>query len=322
MYNSYNSSPLEPLITITNLIDDAKCYQVVRMLRWPDGQVICPLCESTQIDKHGYHNTEPERQRYFCNSCTTYFDDLSCTIFAGRHQPLRNWILCFYFMGLNLSNLQIAHELDLNEDDVQQMTTQLREGINDKKPSPKLEGSVESDEIYIVAGHKGNPEAVRDKGRKGRRNRLRGARGRGTLAKEKPPILGLIQRGGDIALTMLENVKQKTIEPIIRTTIAPGTLIYTDEYDIYGKLTEWGYQHKTVCHSKGEFARDEDGDGFCEVHVNTIEGFWSLLRSWLRPHRGISQEKLPLYLGFFEFVHNVRRRGKALLGSLLNLILN
>ena len=52
-------------------------------------------------------------------------------------------------------------------------------------------------------------------------------------------------------------------------------------------------------HGRGEYARDEDGDGFCEVHVNTMEGFWSLLRSWLRPHRGISQEKLPLYLGFF-----------------------
>ena len=58
-------------------------------------------------------------------------------------------------------------------------------------------------------------------------------------------------------------------------------------------------------------ARDEDGDGFHEVHVNTMEGFWSLLRSWLRPHRGISQEKLPLYLGFFQFVHNARLRGKS-----------
>ena len=48
----------------------------------------------------------------------------------------------------------------------------------------------------------------------------------------------------------------------------------------------------------GEYARDDDGDGFCEAHVNTMEGTWSLLRSWLRPHRGISQEKLPLYLGF------------------------
>src|SRR3954454_22365276 len=77
---------------------------------------------------------------------------------------------------------------------------------------------------------------------------------------------------------------------------------HTDEYGIYARLPTWGYQHKTVCHGRGEYARDEDGDGFCEVHVNTIEGFWSLLRSWLRPPRGISQEKLPLYLGFFQFV--------------------
>lgn len=54
-----------------------------------------------------------------------------------------------------------------------------------------------------------------------------------------------------------------------------------------------------------------------EVHVNTLEGFWSLLRSWLRPHRGISQKKLPAYLGFFQFVHNTRQRGKALLGALV-----
>jgi transposase len=66
--------------------------------------------------------------------------------------------------------------------------------------------------------------------------------------------------------------------------------------------------------------RDDDGDGFHAVHVNTMEGLWSLLRSWLRPHRGISQDHLPLYLGFFECVHNVRRRGKALLGTLLELL--
>ena len=71
---------------------------------------------------------------------------------------------------------------------------------------------------------------------------------------------------------------------------------------------------------RGEYARDEDGDGFCEVHVNTMEGFWSLLRSWLRLHRGISQEKLPLYLGFFEFVHNIRQRGKALLHALIEIL--
>jgi transposase len=132
----------------------------------------------------------------------------------------------------------------------------------------------------------------------------------------------MIQRGGEVVLQMLANVQQKTIKPIIQATVSAGTLIYTDEYDIYARLEAWGYAHKSVCHSAGEYARDEDGDGFCEVHVNTMEGFWSLLRSWLRPHRGISQEKLPIYLGFFEFVHNARKRGKALLDSLLNTLLS
>jgi transposase-like protein len=120
---------------------------------------------------------------------------------------------------------------------------------------------------------------------------------------------------------MLENVQQRTIEPLIRAMICPGTQVYTDEYDIYARLREWGYEHSTVCHGRGEYARDEDGDGFHEVHVNTLEGFWSLLRSWLRPHRGISQEKLPLYLGFFQFVHNARIRGKGLLMPLLGVLL-
>ncbi len=131
----------------------------------------------------------------------------------------------------------------------------------------------------------------------------------------------MIQRGGEVVIRMLANVQQTTIEPLIKATITPASQIYTDEYAIYNALPEWGYAHKTVCHGVGEYARDDDGDGFCEVHVNTMEGFWSLLRSWLRPHRGISQEKLPLYLGFFEFVHNAKKRGKALLGALLQNLL-
>ncbi len=233
---------------------------------------------------------------------------------------MRVWVLCLYFLGLNLSNEQIARELDLDPDDAQRMCTQLRQGTVKHKPQVVLSGEVECDEVYVVAGHKGHPKAVQKKQRLGRRRRLKGERGRGTLEKEKPPILGMIQRTGEVVIRMLENVQQTTIDPIIRATICPGSVVYTDEYDIYGRLPEWGYLHHTLCHAAGEFARDEDGDEFCEVHVNTLESFWSLLRSWLRPHRGISQEKMPLYLGFFEFVHNVRKRGKALLKSLIELL--
>lgn len=151
---------------------------------------------------------------------------------------------------------------------------------------------------------------------------MKGARGRGTKETEKVPILGMIQRGGEVVMEVVDNVKQVTIEPLIKKYVKEGTTTYTDEYNIYSRLTQWGYQHRTVNHGSGEYARDEDGDGFCEVHVNTIEGVWSLLRSWLRPHRGVSQDKLPLYVALFEATHNIRKRGKALLGSLIELILS
>ena len=130
----------------------------------------------------------------------------------------------------------------------------------------------------------------------------------------------MIQRGGQVVINMLDNVRKATIKPFITGHVAKGTQTYTDEYSIYNSLEAWGFKHKSVCHGNGEYARDDDKDGIYEVHVNTMEGFWSLLRSWLRPHRGISQESLPLYLGFFEFVHNAGLRGKGLLQPLINLL--
>jgi transposase len=155
----------------------------------------------------------------------------------------------------------------------------------------------------------------------GRRRGLKGVPGRSTLEKDKPPIFGLVQRGGAVVLHLLADVQQATLKPLILAGVALGSLINTDEDAIYGRLLESGFGHKTVHHGRGEYARDEEGDGFCEVHVNTMEGIWSLLRSWLRPHRGISQETLPDYLALFEFVHNARCRGKALLGALLAALL-
>jgi transposase len=162
---------------------------------------------------------------------------------------------------------------------------------------------------------------VKSTGRTGRRRRRKGKAGRGPLAKERPPVFGLLQRGGQVVLKLLANVQHQTIEPVSKTTLVAGTRVYTDAYSMYARLQSWGYGHKSGNHGRGACARDEEGDGLCEVHVHTMEGFWSLLRSWLRPHRGISQEKLPLYLGFFEFVHNIRQRGKALLHALIELLI-
>ncbi len=158
-------------------------------------------------------------------------------------------------------------------------------GVVERKPEVTLEGEVEFDEVYIVAGHKGYPQAIKNLGWALRKRRLKGSRGRRTLEKEKSPVLGMIQRGGQVIINMLANVKKITIEPLIKCHVAKGAQVYTDEYDIYHSLEDLGDGYKSVCHSRKEYARDDDGDGVYEVHVDTMEGFWSFLRSWLRSHR-------------------------------------
>ena len=83
---------------------------------------------------------------------------------AGHHQPLRVRVLCLFFMGLKLSNRQIALELGLSPSDAQVTTEQLRQGLVAKTPAVELRGEVEIDEVYVVAGHKGQPAAVAKRG--------------------------------------------------------------------------------------------------------------------------------------------------------------
>jgi transposase-like protein len=149
-------------VDLQGLLDEGKCFELVRQNRWPQG-VQCPKCAGGQVSRNGHDDTQPLRQRYLCRDCGVRFDDLSDTVLAGHHQPLKVWVLCLYFMGLNLSNRQIAHELNLNESDVQDMTTHLRQGLAAKAPPVVLSGEVEIDEVYVVAGHKGNPGAVKKK---------------------------------------------------------------------------------------------------------------------------------------------------------------
>ena len=103
-------------MNLLHLLDDDKCFEVIRAHRWPEG-VRCPHCYTDQITKQGRDERQHARQRYRCLACQQKFDDLTGTVFAGHHQPLRVWVAVLYLMGLNLSNRQIAHELGINEDD-------------------------------------------------------------------------------------------------------------------------------------------------------------------------------------------------------------
>src|SRR6476469_3564621 len=150
--------PMPTLVNLPSLIDDAKCFELVRQHRWPGG-VRCPSCRSASVARHGRDAPQPPRPRYRCAARGARLDDLTGTVLAGHHQPLRVWVLCLYFMGLNLSYRQIARELGLSQPDVQLMTEQPRHGL-----AATLEGEVEIDEVYVVAGHKGQPKAVAKRG--------------------------------------------------------------------------------------------------------------------------------------------------------------
>jgi len=155
--------PSPTLVNLSSLIDDARCFELVRQHRWPEG-VRCPHCGNARVARDGRDDTQPDRQRYRCAACGARFDDLTGTALAGHHQPLRVWVLCLYLMGLNLSNRQIAQELGLSSSDVQLMSVQLRQGLTATIPAARLEGEVEIDEVYVVAGHKGQPAAVAKRG--------------------------------------------------------------------------------------------------------------------------------------------------------------
>src|SRR6201995_540815 len=147
------------MVNLSGLLDEAKCFRLVRQHRWADG-VRCPDCDSALVIRHGHDEGQRHRQRYLCKACQGRFDDLSGTVLAGPHQPLRVWVLCLYLMGLNLSNRQIAEELGLSGSDAQLMTEQLRDGLAARTPAATLDGEVEIDEVHVVAGHKGQPAAV------------------------------------------------------------------------------------------------------------------------------------------------------------------
>lgn len=151
------------MVDIQKLISEAQCYETIRELRWING-VKCVNCGSIEVSRNGYKGEENICRKYLCRECGKHFDDLTDTVFSGHHQPLKTWVLCLYFMGLNLSNRQISQELDICESDAYKMTTTLREGIEEKAPEVTLSGEIEMDEVYLAAGHKGQPQEVEKRG--------------------------------------------------------------------------------------------------------------------------------------------------------------
>lgn len=278
---------------LLDLLDEMTCACMLRDFRWKDG-VSCPHCHSQQTSQ--FHDANyTEIYRYQCWQCGKTFTDKTGTIFEYSPATLPEWFLCIHLVSLKCSTQEISEELEITYDLADAMVKKLGKCFFDRPAADKLFGYVEIDEAYQNAGEKGVEQTEREP-----RRRANNRRGRGTMETDRPPLMGIIQRGGLLRLQVMENVQKTTIEPFIQQTIQEGSTIYTDEYNIYNGLTMLGYTHDTVNHSAGEYARGE-------VHCNTIEGIWSLVRQWLRSHRGVSKKFLKYYVAITEFFYNVKR---------------
>ena len=136
--------------------------------------------------------------------------------------------------------------------------------------------------------------------------------GRGTYANDRPPIIHLVSReSGEHRFWVCDHTDKRTCHELIDENIPVGsTRLYTDEYNSYGGCHP---THGTVCHSAGEWARDDDGDGKREVHCNTCEGVGAALRTYLRVFRGVHKAYLHLYIATYEALVNAKRVTAALI---------
>lgn len=147
------------------------------------------------------------------------------------------------------------------------------------------------------------------------RRRANKRRGRGTYANDRPPICAVIGRSSrQVRIRVMNNTRGNTLCPFVEQFTHPNTIIYTDEYDSYNKLKR---KRSTVCHSKNEYARDDDGDGIREVHVNSNEGAWTGLRNFLRTFRGVHKKYLSGYVAVHEAAVNYKQVTPAFIAAIV-----
>jgi transposase len=150
------------------------------------------------------------------------------------------------------------------------------------------------------------------------RRRANKARGHGTWDNDRPPVCGVVGReSGRVRLTVAEHSDEATLRRVVRKASWPGAAVNTDEWQGYNGLPAIGRGRATVCHAEREWARDDDGDGVREVHINTLEGLWTGLRNFLRPFRGVNKAYLYQYVAMFEWHYNVKRATSEFLWALL-----
>jgi transposase-like protein len=290
---------------IQAFMDEDACFRFLLDLFHPEG-LRCPRCQAQDGFTIHRYVREPVLD-YRCTACGRVFNAWTGTVFQGTHYRPSTLILIIRGFAQGVSTAQLARELGCSRRhllDLRHKYQKMSQTNLDRRPLKDTE--VEADEMYQNAGEKGVPHLDPDDPPRRRANKRRG---HGTMENDRPPVVGVVGRqSGEGRFEVVDNADRETLENIVISTTIAGAALYTDEWGGYNHLAELGRNHSTVCHTPGqrEWARDDDGDGVREVHVNTLEGIWTGVRDFLRIFRGVNKDYLGQYVGIFEWGYKIK----------------
>ena len=261
----------------TQFPNDAACLEWLKNYLYPDG-IFCKNCE--EITKHYRVVSRPS---YCCEHCGNHVHPTAGTIFHKSPTPLTTWFYAMYLMSATrcgISAKQIERETGVTYKTAWRMFKQIRSMLGDEKSGPigGFNRKVEMDETYYGS-------------------RSEGKRGRGT---DKTPVVGMVQRKGQVRAFVAADVKADTLRGLIKEHVLPKSTVFTDDFRSYNGLDARGYTHHRINHSEKVYVVGE-------VHTNTIEGFWSLVKRGISGvYHSVGRHYLQTYFDEYSFRYNRR----------------
>lgn len=276
--------------------DDEACLQYLwRERHSPDGEhAYCPKCEIERTFKR--YQTKQQRQSWTCTGCGRHIHPTAGTIFHKSSTSLHLWFHAMFLVSSSRCGIaakQIERELGCNYKTAWRMLNRIRNVLMEQDDD-QLAGTVEVDETYHGAKRKrGTP------------------RGRPGPESHKTPVFGAVERGGRIVASVVPDTTARTLRANIKRFVLPASMIFTDEYRSYQRLSRDGYTHRRVNHSQGIYVAGN-------VHTNTIEGFFGHFKTDVRgTHHSISKRWLDSYLNEWVWKWNRRDDDEAMFRQLV-----
>jgi transposase-like protein len=275
--------------------DDAACLDWLWRNRCSaDGEhAHCPKCKCERAFKR--YGTSQQRQSWTCTACGHHLHPTAGTIFEKSATSLHLWFYAMYLMTstrCGISAKQLERELGVTYKTAWRMAKLIRTELMQPDDAP-LSGKVEMDETYVGGKRRSTPH------------------GRPSKGSHKTAVFGMVQRGGSVIARAVPDVKRTTLMPIVKERVLPKSVVFTDEYHPYNPLKKSGYNHKRIHHGAKVYV---SGD----IHTNTIEGFWSLVKRGIGGvYHSVSAKHLQSYLSEYAWRYNRRNDPKAKFLTLL-----